>query len=60
MAGYYLMAFRTSLGDFDVDNYADDSNLGIIILRWTIWLVGVFILNVIFMNFVIAVISGIL
>jgi len=51
------MAVRTSLGDFDLDNYNDGSNLGIIVLRWIIWLVSVFIMNVIFMNFIIAVIS---
>jgi hypothetical protein len=51
------MAFRTSLGDFELDDYEDDSSMGIILFRWFIWLTGVFILNVIFMNFIIAVIS---
>jgi len=57
MFGYYLMAFRTSLGDFELDNFEDGSSLGIIYLRWLIWVIGVFVLNLIFMNFVIAVIS---
>ena len=56
------MAFRTSLGDFDLDNYGGTStenpeSLSIIILRWVIWVMGVFIMNIVFMNFIIAVIS---
>lgn len=57
MFGYYFMAVRTSLGDFDLDNYNEGTSNGMIILRWTIWLLAVFIMNVIFMNFIIAVIS---
>ena len=56
------MAFRTSLGDFDVDSYGttidgEPEKLEIIILRWIVWIMAVFVMNVIFMNFIIAVIS---
>lgn len=51
------MALRTSLGDFELDNYNDEQEIEITIMRWLIWVIGVFILNVIFMNFIIAVIS---
>lgn len=50
------MSFRTSTGDFELDGYPElDSQL--IILAWIIWIFAVLILNVIFMNFIIAVIS---
>ena len=61
--GYFIMAFRTSLGDFDVDSYgttleeAGGSKIEIIVLRWIVWILAVFVMNVIFMNFIIAVIS---
>ena len=54
--GYILMSFRTSTGDFEIDEYQNlDSSL--IIVAWIIWIFAVLILNVIFMNFIIAVIS---
>ena len=56
--GYYIMAIRTSLGDFDVDNYGDvQDHFMLATLRWVIWLIAVLVLNIIFMNFIIAVIS---
>ena len=56
LTGYILMAFRTSLGDFEVDGYPGLQSY-MIIVAWIIWILAVFILNVIFMNFIIAVIS---
>lgn len=53
--GYFLMAFRTSTGDFEVDEFANQDNL--IIITWIVWLIAVIILQMIFMNFIIAVIS---
>ena len=56
--GYYIMAFRTSLGDFELDSYDDDGkSLPHITLRWIIWIISVLIINIVFMNFIIAVIS---
>eukprot|EP00347_Sterkiella_histriomuscorum_P023209 403335532 len=54
--GYLMMAFRTSSGDFNVDSYKDQSQI-LVIFSWTIWVIAVMILNVMFMNFIIAVIS---
>ncbi|CDW84834.1 wd-40 repeat protein [Stylonychia lemnae] len=54
--GYYLMIFRISAGDFTTDNYKDQSQY-LIILTWIVWIIAVIILNIIFMNFIIAVIS---
>lgn len=51
------MAFRTSLGDFDVDSFSSLPGGSIIIAAWIIWLIAVIISNIIFMNFLIAVIS---
>ena len=61
--GYYLMSFRTSLGDFDLDNFGttnetdEITSTEIVILRWIIWILSVFVMNIVFMNFIIAVIS---
>ena len=56
--GYFIMAFRTSAGDFDMDNFGNtEDNIETILLRWFIWIIGVLVMNVIFMNFIIAVIS---
>ena len=53
---YYIMIFRLSTGDFGVDNYKDETSyLGIV--AWLIWLVAVLVLNIVLMNFLIAVIS---
>ena len=51
------MAVRTSLSDFDFDGYNNSQNTTMIYIRWIIWLISAFIMNVILMNFIIAVIS---
>lgn len=54
--GYFIMSFRASTGDFELDNY---NQLGpLVYLAWLVWVVAVIILQMIFMNFIIAVISG--
>eukprot|EP00347_Sterkiella_histriomuscorum_P005218 403357440 len=53
---YIMMAFRTSSGDFNVDSYKDQSS-ALVIISWIIWIIAVMLLNVMFMNFIIAVIS---
>ena len=55
MAGYYLMAFRTSVGDYNLDNYAKSSDFKI--LTWIFWFIVMIVGNVIFMNFIIAVVN---
>lgn len=51
-----MMAFRTSTGDFDVENYHEVESY-IETVAWGIWLISVLLLNIVFMNFIIAVIS---
>lgn len=51
------MAFRVSTGDFDLDSYDDISNFTLMVIAWVNWVLSVLILNIIFMNFIIAVIS---
>ncbi|CDW74716.1 wd-40 repeat protein [Stylonychia lemnae] len=53
---YFLMAFRISSGDFNVDNYQKQGEI-LVIFSWIIWLIAVMTLNIVFMNFIIAVIS---
>ncbi|CDW77824.1 wd-40 repeat protein [Stylonychia lemnae] len=53
---YFLMAFRISSGDFQLDAFKDQDSF-LVGLSWILWLVGVIVLNVVFMNFIIAVIS---
>lgn len=54
--GYFMMSFRTSTGDFEVDDYAEMVS-PIVYISWIVWLIAVLILNIVFMNFIIAVIS---
>ncbi|CDW78177.1 UNKNOWN [Stylonychia lemnae] len=53
---YFLMAFRISSGDFQLDEY-QNQNSTLVIFTWIIWLIAVMALNIVFMNFIIAVIS---
>ena len=56
---FIVMSFRTSLGDFDMDDYrqGDGENLQLKGLIWMIWFLMVLVGNVIFMNFIVAVVS---
>ncbi|CDW72372.1 wd-40 repeat protein [Stylonychia lemnae] len=53
---YFLMAFRISSGDFQLDEYQNQDDT-VVIFAWIIWLIAVMTLNIVFMNFIIAVIS---
>ncbi|CDW71536.1 serine threonine protein kinase [Stylonychia lemnae] len=53
---YFLMAFRVSSGDFQLDDYSGQEGL-LVLVSWIIWILAVFTLNIVFMNFIIAVIS---
>ncbi|CDW79710.1 wd-40 repeat protein [Stylonychia lemnae] len=53
---YFLMAFRISSGDFQLDDYHTQED-GLVIFTWIIWVLAVITLNIVFMNFIIAVIS---
>eukprot|EP00347_Sterkiella_histriomuscorum_P014018 403362477 len=53
---YFIMAFRASTGDFQIDNFyqLEDTH---IIFAWIVWISAVLFLNIILLNFIIAVIS---
>ena len=55
--GFFLMAFRTSSGDFYVDSFKETNSTLLVVMSWALWIIAVFVLNIIFMNFIIAVIS---
>lgn len=54
MVSFLIIAFRTSLGDFEIDDYKKTDHLQ---LTWVAWFLLMLIGNVIFMNFIIAVIT---
>eukprot|EP00347_Sterkiella_histriomuscorum_P006293 403353324 len=56
LTGYFIMAFRASIGDFQVDTF-NQLNESHIIFAWIIWLSAVLFMNIILLNFIIAVIS---
>ncbi len=51
-----MSSYRLSLGDFELDPFTNQRDQ-LITFSWVLWMIGVFILNVMFMNFIIAVIS---
>ena len=53
--GYFAIALRQSIGDYDTASFAKNSDYDI--LAWLVWLVVMLIGNVIFMNFIIAVVG---
>jgi hypothetical protein len=54
--GYFIIAMRESIGDFDTtDSITSNSDYKILI--WLIYLMVIIVGNVIFMNFIIAVVS---
>ncbi|CDW88934.1 wd-40 repeat protein [Stylonychia lemnae] len=57
IAGYFTSTIKLSLGDFEVEHYSEQKRY-LVIFTWIIWMMAVIILNVIFMNFIIAVISS--
>eukprot|EP00347_Sterkiella_histriomuscorum_P003781 403362967 len=54
--GYFIMAFRASTGDFQVDQFKELQEEHII-YAWIMWISAVLFLNIILLNFIIAVIS---
>jgi len=52
---YLLMAFRTSIGDNDMENYQGAS--GVALPVWIAWSALMIIGNVVFFNFIVAVVS---
>ena len=56
MFSFLVIAFRTSLGDFEIDDYRGD-DVEMKELVWFVWLILMIVGNVIFMNFIVAVVS---
>eukprot|EP00347_Sterkiella_histriomuscorum_P022696 403337500 len=54
--GYFIMAFRASTGDFQIENFYELQDAHII-FAWIVWISAVLFLNIILLNFIIAVIS---
>ena len=54
---FFIVAFRLSTGDFDLDPYKTISPFSLLIIAWINWILAVLILNFVLMNFIIAVIS---
>eukprot|EP00347_Sterkiella_histriomuscorum_P008487 403344908 len=54
--GYFIMAFRASTGDFQIDQFKQLQEEHII-YAWIMWISAVLFLNIILLNFIIAVIS---
>jgi hypothetical protein len=52
----FAIAWRTVIGDNDIEDYASEGSSHQI-LAWIIWLLIVIVGNVIFMNFIIAVVN---
>jgi len=52
---YFIMAFRTSIGDYNLSDYTGSGSFKVI--NWIVWLAVMLIGNVIFMNFIIAVVN---
>ena len=52
---YFAIALRTSIGDYDFQSFS--ANTQYYILTWLVWLFIMLVGNVIFMNFIIAVIN---
>eukprot|EP00347_Sterkiella_histriomuscorum_P000105 403377162 len=53
---YFIMAFRASIGDFQTGTFNELDNINVK-YAWIIWISGVLFLNIILLNFIIAVIS---
>jgi hypothetical protein len=55
---YFALALRNSIGDFDFESMVSGDTLNDFIwLQWFVWIIVIFIGNVVFMNFIIAVVS---
>jgi hypothetical protein len=52
---YFVIAMRESIGDFDTDSYFKNTDYKII--GWIVYVMVMFLGNVIFMNFIIAVVG---
>lgn len=57
---YFTMALRTAIGDNDMDDYLigyEDKKESHLTLVWIVWLLIILVGNIVFMNFIIAVVN---
>jgi hypothetical protein len=52
---FYVLAMRQSIGDYDTSTIMDNSDYPV--LAWFIWGIIMVVGNIVFMNFIIAVVS---
>lgn len=52
---YFMIPFRTSIGDNDITNYSNSSDFKV--LTWLVWVIVMGVGNIVFMNFIIAVVG---
>jgi hypothetical protein len=54
---FFIMSMRESIGDFDTDTMTNPSATNFPILAWFLWFMVMLVGNIVFMNFIIAVVS---
>eukprot|EP00347_Sterkiella_histriomuscorum_P008640 403344324 len=54
--GFFVMSFRASIGDSQVDNFYELQGFQAV-FGWLVWISGILFMNIILLNFIIAVIS---
>jgi len=54
---FFILALRESIGDYDTQTIIDGTGGDFKILIWILWFVIIIVGNVVFMNFIIAVVS---
>ena len=54
---FFIMSMRESIGDFDTDTFTNPDSTDLPLLSWILWFIVMLVGNVVFMNFIIAVVS---
>jgi Ion transport protein len=54
---FFLLSMRESIGDYDTDTLTNRDATNFPFLSWTLWFIVMLVGNIVFMNFIIAVVS---
>ncbi|CDW82687.1 wd-40 repeat protein [Stylonychia lemnae] len=54
---FFFYEVISSLGDYTIEDHQNQHSSLMIIITWTIWIIAVMTINIVFMNFIIAVIQ---
>ena len=54
---FFAMSMRESIGDYDTDTMTNPSANSLPLLAWFLWFIVMLVGNIVFMNFIIAVVS---